>query len=68
MNTLFGLKSGSKNSIKIGEQISWTTELTDELEKEQELTPGLREVFDKEEKIPNWGEKVFKELDYDKSK
>lgn len=44
------------------------TELTDELEKEQELTPGLREVFDKEEKIPNWGEKVFKELDYDKSK
>ena len=44
------------------------TELTDELEKEQELTPGLREVFDKEEKIPNWGEKVFKEVDYDKSK
>lgn len=44
------------------------TEMTDELEKEQELTPGLREVFDKEEKIPKWGEKVFKELDYDKSK
>lgn len=44
------------------------TEMTDELEKEQELTPGLREVFDKVEKIPNWGEKVFKELDYDKSK
>lgn len=44
------------------------TEMTDELEKEQELTPGLREVFDKEEKIPNWGQKVFKELDYTKLK
>lgn len=44
------------------------TEMTDQSELEQALTPGLREVFDQEKKVPNWRKKVFDELDYSKAK
>ena len=38
-----------------------------EEELQQKFTPGLREVFDKETKRPNFAKKAFGELDYDKA-
>ena len=43
------------------------SEITDEEELQQKFTPGLREVFDKETKRPNFAKKAFGELDYDKA-
>lgn len=43
------------------------SEITDEEELQQKFTPGLREVFDKETKRPNFAKKTFGELDYDKA-
>ena len=42
------------------------TELSDEEEKEQALTPGLREVMDKQTKRPNFA-KMLQGLDYSKA-
>ena len=42
------------------------TELSDEEEKEQALTPGLREVMDKQTKSPNFA-KMLQGLDYSKA-
>lgn len=42
------------------------TELSDEEEKEQALTPGLREVIDKQTKRPNFA-KMLQGLDYSKA-
>ena len=43
------------------------SEITEEEELQQKFTPGLREVFDKETKRPNFAKKAFGELDYDKA-
>lgn len=42
------------------------TELSDKEEKEQALTPGLREVMDKQTKRPNFA-KMLRGLDYSKA-
>lgn len=39
---------------------------TDQIEIEQKLTPGLREVFNKQTNRPDWGQKL-KQVDYNKA-
>lgn len=52
--------------VVAGEGDKVITELSDEEEKEQTLTPGLREVMDKQTKRPNFA-KMLQGLDYSKA-
>lgn len=52
--------------VVAGEGDKVITELSDEEEKEQALTPGLREVMDKRTKRPNFA-KMLQGLDYSKA-
>lgn len=52
--------------VVAGEGDKVITELSDEEEKEQALTPGLREVMDKQTKRPNFA-KMLQGLDYSKA-
>lgn len=52
--------------VVAGEGDKVITELSDEEEKEQALTPGLREVMDKQTKRPNFA-KMLRGIDYSKA-
>lgn len=52
--------------VVAGKEDKVITELSDEEEKEQALTPGLREVMDKQTKRPNFA-KMLQGLDYSKA-